>query len=300
MRASSPLLLALLGCSSGSTPAPDATPAAPPPPSVQLSRVGVRDTTPPDRRPAPIPAAELERSLADALGAAGLERGQDPKGWRVGLDARVTYGVTTGDGISATPVAGTAKAAWGIEVALKPPGELVAEYAYVEVSAEIPFDGAPGALPDVLRAQVVAAASKAARAVATRANLLNQPVANLLRALEDDDPELRRAAVGRLGALRAKEAVEPLAARMRVEKDRTTVLRMIGALQEIGDDAAANALISLAQPRDREMLRAIVDALSVIGGERVRDFFDVLDAHDSPEVRDMVARARARLKRGKR
>ena len=39
----------------------------------------------------------------------------------------------------------------------------------------------------------------------------------------------------------------------------------------------------------------MVDALSVVGGPRVVDSFDILSSHDAPDVRAMVSQARARL-----
>ena len=93
---------------------------------------------------------------------------------------------------------------------------------------------------------------------------------------------------------RESTAVEAIASQLRIEKNRDVKHRMIGALSEIGDEKAAQALIHLADPRDRETLAAILDALTVVGGQRVDDFFDILSMHDASDVRELVSDARRR------
>ena len=73
--------------------------------------------------------------------------------------------------------------------------------------------------------------------------------------------------------------------------------RLIGAFAEIGDRRAAPVLIGLADTGDREMLHSILEALGVIGGDRVEDFLDILAMHDASFIREMVESARGRLKR---
>ena len=90
--------------------------------------------------------------------------------------------------------------------------------------------------------------------------------------------------------------MDTLAARVAIEEDREVKLRLIGAIAELGDERAAQALISIADTRDREMLGAVLDALSSVGGERVQEFLGILSMHDSAQIRDMVESARRRLK----
>ena len=291
--------LLLLACSSGGESKPP-EPARPAPPRVVVTRVSVQDSTPEDRRPVQVPGDALKSALEAALAAEGLERGEAPEdAWRISVRARYGYGVTRGEGLLATPDKGRVKAVLTIDAQIRAPGVSEALHAYIETDDEADFDGDAAKLRAALDARVGAAASKAAKAVAARARLLGEDTPTLVTRLEDADPLVRRAAAGRLAMLKARAAVPALAARVKQEEDRETLLRMVGALTEIGDDQAAAALIELADPRDRELLRAVVDALSVVGGERVGDFFEVLGTHDSADIRLMVEQAKARLKRKK-
>ncbi len=290
------MVVFLVGCSGKGADPGDAVAKGEGPPVV-ITRLQVTDATPSARRPTQLPVAGLEASLVEALAAVGIRRGKPgSKAWRIRMRAQITYGLTTGEGLSERVVPGTAKAVWGVEMRLVPPDSSTAMYAFVEGAAEAPFKGVAGALPALLEGRVKQAATSVAESVGMRARLLGRDVPGLVQALTDADSDTRRAAAGRLGMLRAKAAVPALAAGIRKEKDREALLRMVGALQEIGDDAAASALISLADPRDRELLRAIVNALAVVGGERVSDFLDILGTHDAADIRELVAQARARLK----
>lgn len=297
-------------------PAPDPARAAP---AARVVAIEVTDATPPDRRPVIVGAARLHDTLRAALAAAGLavdgddlfglghaieearERaGLGPGGWRVEVTARAIYGVSDGEGIAAAPVAGQAKAMWLVDLRLRPPDGSPALYAAAQASAEAAFAGADAAaLRPVIEARIDAAATDAARQVAAQVDTLGQPVERLIDSLRAAEPDIRRAAAGRLGMLRDATAVPALADQLRVERDREARLRMIGALAEIGDDRAAEVLIELANPRDRELLRAVVDALSVVGGPRVDDFLGVLATHDDADVRLLVEQARERLARPK-
>mgnify|MGYP002631664332 CR=1 FL=1 len=282
------------GCSKAPAPAPSADAGLP---AATVSRVRIHDGTPPDRRPAPLDTAALEAALGRALTEAGLPvRPGARDGWRVSIEARVAYGLRADDGIAATVAPGTAKVTWAVELRLRPPESTEALHAFIEVADEGAFAGADAAaLKTALEGHAAAGMQPVVRAIRRQVEVLGRDVAGLVDGLSDPDPDVRRASAGRLGMLRAAASVPALAARVPVEQDREVLLRMIGALAEIGDDRAAEALIGLANPRDRELLRAVVDALSVVGGPRVVDFFDILSSHDAPDVRAMVSQARARL-----
>lgn len=307
------LTLALAACSDPAPPPAASSPAA------RVTALEVTDATPPDRRPVALAADTLHTTLRDALATAGLDVGADdlfglaralegardraglgPAGWRVEVAARAIYGVSDGEGIAAAPVAGQAKAVWIVELRLRPPDGSPALYAGAEATAEAAFPGGDAAaLRPLIEARVEAAARDAARAVAAQIDTLGQTEDALVASLGHPEPDIRRAAAGRLGMLRAATAVPALADALRRERDREARLRMVGALAEIGDDRAAEVLIELANPRDRELLRAVVDALSVVGGERVDDFLAILSTHDDADVRLLVEQAQERLRRQK-
>lgn len=302
-------LLGAFACSSSPPdPAGAVDAAAPateaPPPALVITRLTIVDETPPELRPVQLSAALLEAPWKAALQAAGFTFAEGaPDGVAVRLDAQVAYGLTKGEGLLAAIEPARAEVRWAVKARLRPPGAAVSDHAWFEGTAGAAFEGDAVALEAALRTHIAAAIDQPARELKARATLMALPPARLIDRLKSAEPSVRLAAVDRLGALRATEAVEPLIALTKEmkggagEADRTLTLRVIGALAEIGDDSAAKALISLANPRDREMLRAVVEALSVVGGERVSDFLDVLSAHDAADVREMVEAARARLAR---
>ncbi len=298
VRRLAPLLL-LAACSKSPPPAAPAPDAAPPGPVV--TRLRVIDATPPTHRPAALDAAALEGALKAALEGAGLTiepgaRSEDR--WRVSVEARVVYGVALDDGLATAVQPGEGKAVWEMELKLRPPGTIEAMHGWLEAQDAAPFAGGDAAaLRAALEARVKAPLPRLARGLKRQVEVLERDVPGLVDALSDEDADVRKAAAGRLGMLRATAAVPAIAARIEQEEDRAVLLRMVGALSEIGDDRAAEALIALANPRDRELLRAVIDALSVVGGKRVEDFFDILSSHDAADVRAMVQQARARLRR---
>jgi hypothetical protein len=292
-----PLAIACSGKEAGPprAAAPDA--AKPAPPSAVVTRIRVKDHTPADRRPAPVSAEELTAMVREALGGAGVAVAEQaaPGAWRVSVELEVVYGVTDGGGIAAQAVPGTAKALWEAEIRMRPPESEEGFYAHVQGVDEAPFAGDAAALPGTIRERLKNGAASVAKAVRARGDAFARDVPALVDGLSDADPAVRIASAARLAMLKAPQAVPALTARIAKEPEREVVLRMVGALAEIGDDRATDALIHLADPKDRELLRGVVDALSTMGGQRVTDFLDILSTHDSPEIREMVEDARKRL-----
>lgn len=293
------LIVGALACSSKKEPSPTAAPTTEaPPPALVVTRLKITDETPPDTQPLQLSKDALEEPWKAALQAAGFtfgERRADAVGVR--LDVRAVYGLTTGEGLLKAIKPARAEVRWAVKAKLRPPGASVADHAWFEGAAGGDFTGDAAAFQAALLAHLATAVKQPAADLKARAELMTLDPKQLIGRLASPDAAVRLAAVDRLGALRAPEAVDALIKLTRSEKERTITLRVIGALAEIGDDAAAKALISLANPRDREMLRAVVEALSVVGGARVSDFLDILSAHDAADVREMVESARARLAR---
>ncbi|MCA9540946.1 MAG: HEAT repeat domain-containing protein [Myxococcales bacterium] len=310
------LAFALCACASEPPTASQAPAAA------QVTRLRVHDGTPLELRPAPLDERRLRADLAAALIESGLPVGAEAPdvwrlasglerawrragidldalriGWEVEIEAELVYGIAVPDGLAPKATEGTAKAVWSIELRLRPPKSDEKLYADVEAADEAPFAGDAAALGPALEARAAAATRRAAANIMVRVNALRQPVAALIDGLAASDPEVRRASAGRLAMLRSAEAVPAMIGRLATEADRDVLLRLIGALAEIGDDRAVEPLIELADPRDREVLRAVIDALAAMGGQRAGDFFDLLSAHDDADIRLMVEQARARMRR---
>ncbi|MCB9523306.1 MAG: HEAT repeat domain-containing protein [Myxococcales bacterium] len=289
-------LWAALGCKSKP---PEGDPSGAPAPAILVvTRLEVVDGTPPDKRPATVPSEHLKASLEAALKAAGYRLGEaEGDAWSVRIDAQVVYGLSDGTGLLDTERAADAQARWGVEVELRPPGQPEASHAWLEGEAKVKHTPGGQALGAVLAAQTAAALAPVQAGLAARRESIQLTEAQLVERLADAVEQVRWAAVDRLAELKAKGAVPALTARAAVEPSRTIKLRIVGALAEIGDERAAEALMGLAEPRDRELLRAVVDALSVVGGDRVDDFLDILATHDAADVRQMVEQARARMAR---
>lgn len=294
------LLGAGWACSSDKASRPDATAPASeaPPPDLIITSLRVVDETPAEQRPLQLSAQALEEPWRNALTAAGFEFGdRRADAVDVRLDVRAVYGLTKGEGLLKTVQPARAELRWAANARMRAPGADVRDNAWFDGQDGRAFEGDLAALQRSLLALAAGAVKGPVADLKARATLLTLPAPALIARLKSKDVQIRLAAVDRLGVLRATEAVDPLIALTRTETARPVKLRVVGALAEIGDDSAAKALISLANPRDREMLRAVVEALSVVGGARVSDFLDILSAHDAPDVREMVEAARARLAR---
>ncbi len=108
----------------------------------------------------------------------------------------------------------------------------------------------------------------------------------LITALSDPDPRLRRFAVSRIAEAKLKDAVPVLIKRLGEEGDQTLVLRIIGALSEIGDPRAASALINLTRRQDPIFIMQVVYALGTIGGPTAEGYLVTLaSGHPNRAVR---------------
>lgn len=94
---------------------------------------------------------------------------------------------------------------------------------------------------------------------------------SLVKALEDNDPEVREEAVDNLGESEDERAVAHLTEVLL--KDRDVDVREVAAeaLGEIGDARAISALIQALRDKDPGVRESAVDALAEIGGDRVID-----------------------------
>lgn len=292
---------ALVACSGPPEAGPTAPVSEPRPPKVVVTRLAVEEATPPEYRVA-APATDLTALVRTRLEGAGFTFADSAPddAVRLTLEARLARGLTAGEGFllptAERPVGTRTRAVWVVEGKLKVPGGTGGEYLFLEGADEAPLEptGEPTA---ALARHAEKALDPVVQGLLVRTALVGQSAQALVGKLADADWAVRLAAVERLAVLRDASTMEALVNLAKTEQNREVLLRLIGVFGELGDDRAAQALIGLANPRDREMLRAVLDALSVVGGERVTDFFDILASHDAPDVREMVEEARARLAR---
>lgn len=97
------------------------------------------------------------------------------------------------------------------------------------------------------------------------AHKLHDEVPNLVALLSDDEESIRDAA--------------------------------LGALVELRDPRAVQALTKTKSMKDRREMRKIVDALAALGGQEAADYLSfVADAHEDEEIRNMASAALVRLR----
>ena len=310
------LALLLMSVSlSGCPPRDSVDMSSPLPTLIVVKQLKIGDQTPESYRPATLSINELKGAILGALKTNGVqldgsqknplwvrwqERAQklgkpvDAFLWSLEFDLYALYGIQTKDGMARVPDKGTIKTMLRGDVGLRPPGQVEAFYIQVDDVMTAQYDPKSGPLKPVYTRQISAMAQALAERVKTGIDVYEKPIAELIKLIGSPSPSMRLSVVQRLAMTRETTAVEAIASQLRIEKNRDVKHRMIGALSEIGDEKAAQALIHLADPRDRETLAAILDALTVVGGQRVDDFFDILSMHDASDVRELVSDARRR------
>ena len=131
-----------------------------------------------------------------------------------------------------------------------------------------------------------------------RLEMMDKTEAELITILpEATDKRQRLFLITRLGALKAKAAVEPLVALLKKTQDDEITLRLIGTLAQIGDDRAVEAMIGTTRLKDEIFMVQVVYAIGGIGGRLAEGFLVTLaSGHPSPRV---VNAARRMLDEGK-
>ena len=72
----------------------------------------------------------------------------------------------------------------------------------------------------------------------------------------------------------------------------------IGTLVALREPRAVQPLTEMAQFKDLDMMRRVIDAVGMIGGEDARAYLDLIaSGHDVPEVRALAKDALLRLER---
>lgn len=112
--------------------------------------------------------------------------------------------------------------------------------------------------------------------------LRNDP---FIRALSDNDAEIRIGAIELLVSQRRTDAVEPLCELLDHEDSRT-VEAALGALAELRHPRAVPCLVRWST-RDPRRLPPVIEALSFIGGSEARTVLELLvREHHSPQIRE--------------
>ena len=85
------------------------------------------------------------------------------------------------------------------------------------------------------------------------------------------------------------EAVPALSNQLKDETDPATLLRIVGALAEIGDERAVGPLIELTRQKDDYFVLQVIYAVGTIGGRTAEGFLvTVAGCHGSEHVRQVA------------
>jgi HEAT repeat protein len=113
-------------------------------------------------------------------------------------------------------------------------------------------------------------------------------VGPLLKALKDEDTDVRRETVESLGLVGSSQAVQPLLPFLK-DKDDATRRATIEALGRIGQPSAVDALAEMATDKSAKTRKAVVVALEKIGSDKVLPPLKILLKDSDPELRIAAA-----------
>ena len=116
-----------------------------------------------------------------------------------------------------------------------------------------------------------------------------EDVAGLLELVGSQEPHLRGYALDCLAFKRVSAAVPKLAERLATETDPDTLMRLVGALAEIGDERAVRPLIELTRRKDEYFVLQVIHAVGAIGGRTAEGFLVTMaSGHGSEHVRQVA------------
>jgi hypothetical protein len=152
-------------------------------------------------------------------------------------------------------------------------------------------------LPDKASAAFERALADAASALAQRDGIRRGDEATVIAALVSEDTDVRTEAFRAVGLRHLNGALPKLTELLR-SPDHELRDAAIGALVELGDRRAVKPLVDLVEFSDLDMMRRIIDAVGMLGGDEARDYLEfIASGHETPAVRELANAALDRLKR---
>lgn len=134
----------------------------------------------------------------------------------------------------------------------------------------------------------------AIQALDEQAVLLSSGNKGLFKALDDDERDVRMAAIRTLGERKATDAVEPLCGVLRREKNEVGQAAL-GALVMIDEEKAVPCVIQWAGSDDRRLVLAL-EPLSTIGGREAQAFLEMIaSGHEDPRIKSAAEESLRRL-----
>jgi hypothetical protein len=157
-------------------------------------------------------------------------------------------------------------------------------------------DGGPGPAwtKADYRAHLQKALGDVLQALDEQAHLVVASNDGLIAALEHGEPDVRVMAARTLGTRQATEAVEPLCAMLKREKNQVGEAA-VGALAALRQQKAVPCLIQWAGS-DLRRLVVTMEPLSAIGGQEAQAFLEMIaSGHDDPRIRRAAEEALRRM-----
>lgn len=228
--------------------------------------------------------------LASEALVKATNEGLSHSGFVIGEGSRRNYVAKVALYRDTAMVAGKVIEKWRLRVALSPSdggGEALPLEGVGEIAAD---EAVPK--PAELRAVADAAGAE----LAEQRKLLRKPADEVKIALSSESRAVRDFAIRLAGARRIKALVPVLCQRLNDEPEPDLVLRVVGALVQIGDPAAVSPLAELTKRRHPFFINQIVYAVSQIGGAEAEAYLDTLaNGHPSEEVREAAKEALSEL-----
>lgn len=120
---------------------------------------------------------------------------------------------------------------------------------------------------------------------------------DLVRALQDADPQVRDVAIRLAGVRKERLAVDTLLLLLRSPDERVSDAA-IGALVAIGDRRAVRPLCERSRLGDAQGVAKVMDGIAALGGDEARAYLELVGSgHDNPEIRSMAKAALERMSR---
>jgi hypothetical protein len=291
-------LMALLApVASGCKRSPPA--AEPRRPTPGLGSVTVRDLTPESVQPGG-PAVDVaglqQRVRRTLLGSGLLAAGPHDAAGAVVIRVRLEFGIE--DVVADDKAA--ARAALRLRIDTRP-SELAAAHWNEDVQAGAETQYQTSAKPDrreLFNKLVSRSVDDLLAAYIARQKLWAGDPSALRQALKADAGELQIEAIRVVGEHKISSEA-PALLRLLEHPEEGVRDAALGALVELKDRRAVGVLASQRSMRDRREMRKILDAIAVLGGQEAAEYLAfVAEGHDDPEIREIAATARARMKRG--
>jgi HEAT repeats len=168
-------------------------------------------------------------------------------------------------------------------------------WSSVGCDGDIPKD--PKQLPGVAAALVECAITRGAKDLVDKEAIRRGELPAVLGALDADDPSLRQVAFATI-AERHLVAALPRLIELLHAPDELVRDGAIGALVALRDRRAIKPLTELAEFKDLDLMRRIIDAVGEIGGEDAHEYLElVASGHQVAIIRELAQQALGRMGR---